>query len=154
MCRVEMGSEGHYLSQASCFGNMALEIRIPATKEVRDQEHYRVYEVTVRGPAWNVTLEKRYSNFLELHRVMKLRYRLAPIRPLPKFPGQKIWKQVFGGLGDSDVEDRKTKLEEYMQQLECHPCAWDSQYFIEFLQIPPEVVREWVVFHVAKEREA
>ena len=133
---------------------MALDIRITGVREVREPEHYTAYEVVVRTHQWNSTLEKRYSNFLELHRVMKLRYRLSPVYPLPKFPGQKLWKQVFGGLGESDVEERRSRLEAYMQQLESNPCAWDSQYFIEFLQMPSAVVREWVLFHVAKEQKS
>jgi hypothetical protein len=130
---------------------MALDIRVTGAKEVREPEHYIAYQVAVRTPIWSVTVEKRYSNFLELHRVMKLRFRLSPVQTLPKFPGQKIWKQVFGGLGESDIEERKSRLEAYMRELESNPCSWDSQYFIEFLQIPQEVVREWVQFHIAKE---
>lgn len=129
---------------------MALDIRITGTKELREPEHYTAYEVAVRTPIWTTTLEKRYSNFLELHRVMKMRYRLVPAEPLPKFPGQKIWKRVFGGLSEADIEERRSTLEDYMRQLEANPCAWDSQYFVEFLHMPPEVVRGWVLFHVAK----
>jgi len=132
---------------------MALDIRITGVKEVREPEHYTAYEVAVRTPLWTNRLEKRYSNFLELHRIMKLRYRLSPALSLPKFPGQKIWKQMFGGLGEADVEQRKSQLEDYMRQLEANPCAWDSQYFIEFLQMPQEVVREWMLFHVANSRK-
>lgn len=131
---------------------MALDIRVSGAKEVREPERYIVYQVAVRTAIWSITVEKRYSNFLELHRVMKLRYRLSPVQPLPKFPGQKLWKQMFGGLDGSDIEERKSKLENYMRELEANPCAWDSQYFIEFLQVPQEVVREWVLFHVAAEQ--
>lgn len=66
---------------------MSLEITLDNCREVSEGRNtYVVYRLTVRMDTWENVVEKRYSEFLELHRVMKLFRRLLH-EPLPRFPG-------------------------------------------------------------------
>ena len=120
-----------------------MELFIPSYRLVRDgtKSHY-VFSVEVRFAGWRNTLEKRYSEFLELHRVMKL-LRRALHSPLPHFPGQQIWKQITGGLAEEDVEVRRLELQNYMQALINSECAKNSTYFPEFVCLPENIRELW-----------
>lgn len=120
-----------------------MEISIPSFKQVRDdKDTYIVFLLIVSFAGWENTLEKRYSEFLELHRVMKL-LRRALHSPLPHFPGQKIWKQVMGGLKDQDFEERRIEIQNYMQALVNSECAKHSTYFPEFICLPDNLRELW-----------
>ncbi|OMJ81869.1 hypothetical protein SteCoe_17570 [Stentor coeruleus] len=120
-----------------------MELFIPSSQQVREGgKSYYVYKVEVRFAGWKNTLEKRYSEFLELHRVMKL-LRRALHSPLPHFPGQHIWKQITGGLSDEDVEERRIELQNYMQALINSECAKNSTYFPEFVNLPENIRELW-----------
>jgi len=120
-----------------------MELFIPSYREVReDGKNYFVFSVEVRFAGWRNTLEKRYSEFLELHRVMKL-LRRALHSPLPHFPGQHIWKQITGGLAEEDVENRRLELQNYMQALINSECAKNSTYFPEFINLPENIRELW-----------
>ena len=120
-----------------------MELTIPSYKQVRDGgDNYVAFILEVKFAGWGTTLEKRYSEFLELHRVMKL-LRRALHSPLPHFPGQHIWKQMTGGLSPQDLEDRRLELENYMLALINSECAKNSTYFPEFISLPENIRELW-----------
>lgn len=120
-----------------------MELFIPSFRnETESGKTFVVFTVEVSFAGWRTTLEKRYSEFLELHRVMKL-LRRALHSPLPHFPGQHIWKQITGGLGEEDLENRRLDLQNYMQALINSECAKNSSYFPEFIGLPENVRELW-----------
>ncbi|CAG9325442.1 unnamed protein product [Blepharisma stoltei] len=122
-----------------------MEISIPNFREVKEgPKTYIIYTIEVAFGGWQNTLEKRYSELLELHQVMKLMRRVLSA-PLPHFPGQLIWKQVFKKLKPEEVTKRKEDLERYLQELSRTDCATNSQYFMEFIGMPQRVRSEWII---------
>lgn len=123
---------------------MVLTITIDSHREVQDsRENYVAYRVVATIDDWQNILEKRYSEFLELHRVMKMFRRLLH-EELPRFPGQKIWRRLVGNFGEADIEERKAKLEAYLSELVNTLCARNSTYFAEFLGMPNDVRDAWL----------
>lgn len=122
---------------------MALDLRV---EEARRDEGLgtEVYVLRVETEGFSVVLEKRYSQFLELHRVMKMRYHSQHLEKLPSFPGKKVLKHMLGGLSQEDIEDRRAKLESYMRKLENNANSKESHYFLEFLQLPRPVAAAWL----------
>lgn len=102
-----------------------------------------IYQVELRVGDWGHSIEKRYSDFHELHKVMKLMSRVVQ-DPLPPFPGQKIFKNLFGSLSEEDLQERREALEAYTRALTLTVSARSSHYFPEFLQIPPTVYNGWL----------
>lgn len=120
-----------------------MELSISGYRQVREgNDSYVVFIIEVKFAGWRTTLEKRYSEFLELHRVMKL-LRRALHSPLPHFPGQQIWKQMTGGLSAQDLEERRLELQNYMLALINSECAKNSTYFPEFVSLPENVRELW-----------
>ncbi|CAG9313638.1 unnamed protein product [Blepharisma stoltei] len=122
-----------------------MEIRISAAKQLSDEKGkpYTAYSLIVIYNGWENTVDHRYSEFLELHRVMKLMRRVFN-SPLPHFPGQKLLKAIFHNLSQEDIENRRRKLEDYMNELIMTDCAHHSQYFTEFLGMPQSVKEQWM----------
>ena len=56
---------------------MVLTISIIETKTVKPPGKHIVYVINVEFNNWKITIEKRYNDFLELHRVMKLSRRFC-----------------------------------------------------------------------------
>ena len=122
---------------------MALRLRVEGVR--RDEGlGVVVYLLRVEAEGFSVILEKRYSQFLELHRVMKLRFHSQHLEKLPSFPGKKVLKHMFGGLSQEDIEDRRSELEVYMRKLENNANSRESHYFLEFLQLPKTVAVAWL----------
>ena len=120
-----------------------MELSIPSYRQVREgNDTYIAFMLEVKFAGWWTSLEKRYSEFLELHRVMKL-LRRALHSPLPHFPGQQIWKQVTGGLSPEDLEARRLELQNYMLALINSECAKNSTYYPEFISHPENVRELW-----------
>jgi hypothetical protein len=123
---------------------MDLQISIPSFHQVGlGRSSFTIYTIELRVGDWAHTLEKRYSDFHELHRVMKLMSRVVSDQ-LPRFPGQKIFKNLFGALSEGDRQERRAALEVYMRTLTRTASAQSSHYFPEFLQIPPTVYNGWL----------
>lgn len=122
-----------------------MEIRITNSKQSTDPsgKSYILFSIIVNYGEWQTSVEHRYSEFLELHRVMKLMRRVFN-SPLPRFPGQKIWKQIVGNLTEEDIEQRRRELEVYMGDLALTDCARHSQYFTEFLGMPQDLKDNWM----------
>lgn len=124
---------------------MELQIGIPSYHKVGSgRSAFTIYRVELHIGDWEHICEKRYSDFHELHRVMKLMSRVITTDKLPHFPGQKVFKHLLGSLSDSDLEERRQALERYMQALTRTVSAKSSHFFPEFLQIPPAVYNGWL----------
>ena len=121
---------------------MALQIRVESSRRINSSSPYYLYLIVVEFGTWSNTIEKRYSEFLDLHRVMKLLKRVFNER-LPKFPGQKIWRIILGGLNDADVEDRRLGLDDYMKELAGTVFARSSKNFAEFIGMPSGIRDKW-----------
>lgn len=121
---------------------MALQIRIESSRRVETPSTYYIYLVVVELGTWSNTLEKRYSEFLELHKAMKLLKRVFR-ESLPKFPGQKIWRMVLGGLSEQDVEDRRQRLDGYIKELARTVFARSSKNFADFIGMPSGIRDKW-----------
>lgn len=123
---------------------MALSITIESTRLVEEKGHtYTAYLIRIGTNDWENLIEKRYSEFLELHRVMKLINRVMEDK-LPKFPGQMIWKRIFGKLKEEDIEERKRSLQIYINELIHTTTARKSMYFAQFLGMPASVRERWL----------
>lgn len=122
---------------------MALMLRVEGARR-EESLGTVVYLLRVEAEEFSVVLEKRYSQFLELHRVMKLRYHSQHLEKLPSFPGKKVLKHMFGGLSQEDIEDRRSQLEVYIRKLENNANSRESHYFLEFLQLPKTVAVAWL----------
>jgi hypothetical protein len=123
---------------------MDLQINIPSFHQVGSgRSAFTIYTIELRVGDWEHSVEKRYSDFSELHRVMKLMSRVVSDK-LPPFPGQKLFKNFFGSLSETDLQDRRAALEGYMRTLTRTASAQSSHYFPEFLQIPPVVYNGWL----------
>mmetsp|Transcript_7156 Transcript_7156/g.13112 ORF Transcript_7156/g.13112 Transcript_7156/m.13112 type:complete len:130 (+) Transcript_7156:2199-2588(+) len=123
---------------------MELQIDIPSYHKVgTGRSAFTIYRVELRIGDWSHVVEKRYSDFHELHRVMKLMSRVINDK-LPHFPGQKIFKHLLGSLTEGDIQERRTALENYMRLLTRTVSAKSSHFFPEFLQIPPTIYNGWL----------
>lgn len=121
-----------------------MNIRIPSYREFRDHGKSRVYyTIEISYKDWSDTLEKRYSELLELHQMMKLRRRVLN-HSIPHFPGKLIWKQILNKLSDGDIHKRKEDLEEYLKNLSQTDCASTSPYFTAFFDMPVQFQEEWL----------
>lgn len=127
---------------------MAISLRIEGVHR-SDDSNVLLYQLRVTAEGFDILLHKRYSQFLELHRVMKMRYHSQHLEKLPRFPGKKTLKQVFGGLSEEDIEERRRGLEVYMRALECNANSRESHYFLEFLQLPKTVAVAWLRYQQA-----
>lgn len=123
---------------------MALSITIESSRPVEERgKSYVAYLLRVEGQNWDNLVEKRYSEFLELHRVMKLLNRVV-VDELPKFPGQMIFKKIFGKITEEDIEQRKQDLQNYLNLLVNTNCARNSAYFAQFIGMPKSVRDSWI----------
>lgn len=123
---------------------MALNITIESTRLVEDKGNtYVAYLVRIELNDWDHLVEKRYSEFHELHRVMKLINRVIEDK-LPKFPGQMIWKRIFGGFKEEDLQERKRSLQNYINELIATDCASTSVYFAQFFGMPLSEREKWI----------
>lgn len=106
-------------------------------------EHFTLYIVETNYKDWSNVVEKRYSEFLELHREMKL-LRKAIGGLLPKFPGKHVWKTFRHSFTAEDIDLRRRHLQEYLNKLKDTECAHTSQYFPNFVDMPNEIRQIWM----------
>ena len=69
--------------------------------------------------------------------------RRAFTNPLPHFPGQQNIKYLSEDLSAENIEERRVKLQQYMRELICNPCAVNSNYFPEFICLPHTKRSSW-----------
>ena len=91
---------------------------------------YQRYEICLRQDVLEWRIEKRYTEFLELHEALKKQAREGndsdrfALHQIPKFTGKNIWK---GLLNPQQVQlERKLKLTEYLQAL-LHLCQYEEK---------------------------
>ncbi|CAG9314220.1 unnamed protein product [Blepharisma stoltei] len=121
-----------------------MEFKFLSIREASDKsDKHFIYQFEVKYKDWQVVLEKRYSEFLELHRVMKL-IRISINQPLPHFPGQMLFKTLFRKVSSEDIEERKVGLESYMNELSKGICAKNSKYFPDFISLPARLRDEYM----------
>lgn len=117
-------------------------ISINSFEKLSDEKHY-VYHLTIQFKDWSVTIPKRYSEFLELHHVMKVIKRSTGYA-LPKFPKKMKIKYFLGLLNNQDMHNRRQALESYMKALESGDLVTHSKYFIDFINLPIRYREEWL----------
>lgn len=119
-----------------------MEIRIPSFREITSEnKNFYVYSLHVRYEDWEQILEKRYSEFLELHQVIKLINKNINTT-LPVFPKKKYWTKLVGKSSEQ-LEQRRAGLEIYMREIAQTPCAHQCKFFIEFLGMPVRLREPW-----------
>jgi hypothetical protein len=121
-----------------------MDIAVPSFREVRsDDGSFKVYAMHIRYADWEHIVEKRYSEFLELHEVIKLINKPLGMK-LPAFPKKKYWTKIVG-KSQEQLEERRLGLEVYMKELAQTQCARQCKYFIEFLGLPVRLRAQWVM---------
>lgn len=127
---------------------MALDISIISYSEVSEPERHIEYVIRICAQSWVQSIQRRYTSFRNLHKDLKLRFRLSPRQPLPPFPGKKVWKRILGGLEKTDLENRRLQLQEYLRSLQAHPTALESESFARFLDLPEAIRHYWIHHHI------
>ena len=121
-----------------------MEIRISVTKTIlTNSKYYTLYIVEINFKDWNRVLEKRYSEFLELHRDLKSLKTVLGFH-LPKFPSKHVWKTISHNFTANDIETRRTQLQEYFIKLKDVELACTSRRFMDFLDMPNELREQWI----------
>src|SRR5271170_2840481 len=89
-----------------------VEISIPSTTISRTSKPYTIYNITLRLPLRSFTVQKRYSDFITLHKSLSDQVGDAPPAPLPA----KSWfsRTVSNA---TLMEDRRRGLEQYLQTI-------------------------------------
>ncbi|OMJ72509.1 hypothetical protein SteCoe_29028 [Stentor coeruleus] len=125
-----------------------MEIRIPSYREIEHgKKSFIAYQIVVSFREWRNIVEKRYSEFVELHEVMKLIQKIIK-KPIPNLPPHKALKSLLSKLSEEDLEERRRDLENYLRALEISPCAKHSKFFPEFVSLPLRFRDDWALgFH-------
>lgn len=109
-----------------------MNIQIPSFRTVKSKRgKYVVYLVQISFYEWVNVIEKRFSEFNELHETMKLIKKVIK-KPIPKFLSKMRLKSFFKSLSETDLENRRSGLETYIQSLEITECAKHSKFFPDF----------------------
>ena len=117
-------------------------LSIISFEKVPDESHY-IFHLNVQYEDWNNTISKRYSEFLELHRVMKLIQQNTGA-DLPEFPKKMKIKHFFRVVSEQDLENRRKSLENYMRELESGEITRHSRYFVDFIGFPMRFREAWL----------
>lgn len=122
-----------------------MEIRIPSYREITNgKKSFIVFSIDVSFREWRNVVEKRYSEFTELHDVMKLIKKIIK-KPIPTIPSQMAFKSLISKLSSDDLEQRRIDLEDYLKMLEQSPCARHSKFFPEFVGLPLRFRDDWAL---------
>ena len=120
-----------------------MEISIPTYREITNEtKNFHIYALHIRYEDWEHVVEKRYSEFLELHQVIKLINKSVQ-QPLPRFPKKKYWTRIIGKSSEY-LETRRACLEEYMREIAITQIAHQCKFFIEFLGVPVRLRDQWI----------
>ena len=110
-----------------------MHFSLPDTQEITDEvskTSYHVYNIHING-VFHCML--RYSQLYDLNEKLRLEYGSNVI---PAFPPKK-----FFSLSESDIEERRKKLEEYIQEIGQNPVLCDSSVLSSFLQMAQQETR-------------
>ena len=120
-----------------------MEITIQNYRQITsERKSYTVYIINIKFLDWQHTVEKRYSEFLQLHQVIKLINKNF-MSTLPKFPKKKYWTKIIGETQDM-LENRRSMLEIYMRELSRNVCSKHCKFFYEFLAMPLRLRDTWM----------
>lgn len=113
-----------------------VEIAIPTTTVSGTAKPYTIYNITLRLPLRSFTVQKRYSDFVVLHKLLAEQAGAAPPTPLPS----KSW---FARTVSSPAltEERRRNLETYLRSInEADDPAWrKTTAWRTFLDLPSPV---------------
>ena len=119
-----------------------MQISIPSYREITNEtKTFYVYALHIRYEDWDHMVEKRYSEFLELHQVIKLINKSLKSQ-LPVFPKKKYWTRIIGKTAEQ-LEIRRASLESYIIEISNTACAHHCKFFIEFLGMPVRLRELW-----------
>lgn len=119
-----------------------MEISIPSFRQITSEsKNFHVYSLHIRYEDWEHVVEKRYSEFLELHKVIKLLNKEYNLQ-VPVFPKKKYWTRLIG-KSPEQLEDRRNALESYMRTIANSFSGHQCKFFIEFLGMPVRLRDRW-----------
>ncbi|TGZ85202.1 SNARE complex subunit [Ascodesmis nigricans] len=113
---------------------MSLDISIPDTSEVKGSgKAYTAFHIHLALPMRNLTVKKRYSEFVDLHSSLTTHTGAPPPSSLPPK------SYLTGTVGNpTRTENRRAGLESYLRAILTHPDSrWrDSPVWRTFLSLP------------------
>lgn len=120
-----------------------MQIEVSSYREIQEgKKTFIVYHIDIRYKEWRNIVEKRYSEFYELHDVMILIHKIVKGN-LPELPSQMALKSLFRKLTKEELDQRRRDLQQYLQHLEKSPCAKHSKSFPEFIGLPLRYREDW-----------
>ena len=125
-----------------------MDIRITNFTEVSvGKKKIIVYRIDISFKEWRNIVEKRFSEFHELHDVMKLIRKIIK-KPISEIPSKMAFKYIFNNITQKDLEKRRNDLENYLKNLEISPCARNSKFFPDFVGLPLRYRDEWAINNI------
>lgn len=119
-----------------------MEISIPSYRQITNEsKNFHVYSLHIRYEDWEHVVEKRYSEFLELHKVIKMLNKEYNLQ-VPVFPKKKYWTRLIG-KSTEQLEERRSALEDYMRAIANSLSGHQCKFFIEFLGMPVRLRDRW-----------
>jgi PX domain len=120
-----------------------MEISVRSYRQITNEsKSFHVYTLHIIYKDWEHIVEKRYSEFLELHKVIKLINKTLKCS-IPVFPKKKYWTR-FTGKTPEHLDARRSSLEIYMREISNTVCAHHCKYFIEFIGMPVRLREQWI----------
>jgi hypothetical protein len=120
-----------------------MQIEVSSFREIQEgKKTFIVFHIDICYKEWRNIVEKRYSEFYQLHEVMTLIHKIVR-GDLPDLPSQMTLKSLFKKLTKDDLEQRKRDLQSYLRALEKTPCAKHSKSFPEFIGLPLRYREDW-----------
>ena len=100
-------------------------------------------------------VERKYSEFEELDQSLKAVSKMFPHFSFPRVPSWfrlsffvgRNTSYIIGDLTQEEINERKTKLTDYLRLLESNQIARSTPFFFEFLNLSPEIFYQWVNNH-------
>ena len=119
-----------------------MEVSIPSYRQITNEsKSFHVYSLHIRYYDWEHVVEKRYSEFLELHKVIKMLSKENDLA-VPNFPKKKYWTRLTG-KSQEQLDSRRLDLESYMIEVTRQPYAHSCKFFIEFMGMPVRLREQW-----------
>jgi PX domain len=119
-----------------------LSISIPLARQVMNEDNpYITYRLDISYGGWVASIEKRYSEFLDLHESIKS---ASKEFSLPLFPQKQRFKSIFKRFEHQYIQTRRVQLEQYMQALKNLNCVRKTETFPNFLSMPMDIREDWI----------
>ncbi|RKP25016.1 hypothetical protein SYNPS1DRAFT_22955 [Syncephalis pseudoplumigaleata] len=133
-------SDKHYIENGPAWRHKAPEFRVrvhdPEKRaKMAGMQEYTIYQVTSEfAQGVSVTVERRFSQFQWLHRLLELKFSALILPSLPE-------KQFSGRFNEEFIERRRRALERFINRLARHPVVRYSDLLTHFLSCTDE--SEW-----------